>query len=282
MFGKFSPRYLQSPAVTIGDDTVTKRPGRCGARTEVGMTELARSLGAEAKLFRAAKVLGFNESTGTIRFERIEGFETLGRALAEMADSADLLRRTGAALGYVHAHLAVPGALQKWASIRLRDRPGDLVALHGDFNTMNVGCTDGRTTIVVLDWSSAPWLGPPFTAGSRYIDLASFLRSLVLHQASFPAAVRRFRRRAEAFLQGYEAQSGQTVDLPALGGWLLHVSRLHLRSVLCERTLWRRGVHLAVGAGAHALFKRTARRWRAGAATCPPTQPQVSGREAGI
>ena len=61
MFGKFSSRYSQSDAVTVGDGIVTKKAGLPVGETEARMTELAHLLAVRSDLFYAPKVLGFDE-----------------------------------------------------------------------------------------------------------------------------------------------------------------------------------------------------------------------------
>jgi len=229
---------------------------------EAEITDLGRSLGESSGLFCVPKVLDVDRENGILRFERIEGFRTLGELLARNGSDDEIVDQAGRCLGCIHEHLALRSSLVRGPDGAVRDSGEPHVPLHGDYNTVNVGYCPRRDRIAILDWASAPVFGKRITVGPRYLDLVSFLRSLLVHQAGFSRAVRAFGRRMEAFLKGYQSESRAPLDGKLLGDFLADVSSAHMRKSLAGSPILSRAYHRALGVPAHLVLTSSAVRWR--------------------
>ncbi|MHC4294829.1 MAG: BUD32 family EKC/KEOPS complex subunit, partial [Planctomycetota bacterium] len=181
MFGSFGPRYLHSDAITFTPTSVLKKVEPHLAVLEAEVARAAHNLGQDCALFTTPRVIRYDSSAGIIEFERIEGLVTIGQLLEKEGDGSGILRRIGEILAVIHQHLYLPPYLRRPAGKRWKDRVGEAVALHGDFNTMNVAYNPASDSVVLLDWASARVLGERITVGPRYLDIAQFLRSLAVH-----------------------------------------------------------------------------------------------------
>lgn len=229
MFGRFSKRYAESKALAFTPETVVKTIDPTHAPVEAEVTRLAQAVGVKTGLFRVPRVLAHDADTGSITFERLHGLVTLGQFLAGDRDGHELLARAGEAIAAVHAHMCLPAPLKFAAPASLQSDPSDEVAIHGDFNTLNSCYIPDADELVLLDWSTAPALSEKITTGSRYIDLAQFVRSLLIHQAGHIRACKLFSNRSRAFLAGYQRRAGLSVDMDALTRFLLKISFHHMK-----------------------------------------------------
>jgi SAM-dependent methyltransferase len=261
MLGFFGPAYARSDAVTLCGKSIRKQVAPSLTAVQVEMTRRARRLGRQSGLFGVPRVLGCEERTGRVELERLDGLVTLGGMIDRTGDGLDLLRQAGRALAYVHQHLKVPPDLRKAARLGPAGN-GAMVGIHGDFNTVNVCYRPGKGDIVILDWACAQPFGPGSTVGSRYLDLSLMLRSLVIHLANVPRAIRRFRPRASALLAGYQEQWQRRLDLGRLGQTLLYVSSLYLRLPTTSNVFWKKWLYGLAALAAHLTFRRAAAQWR--------------------
>lgn len=228
MFG-FGTRYATSDAVTLKKDTVLKKVDPRFVETEVRVTQVAYDLARTSGLFCVPQVIGYDLRTGLIEFERVNGFITLGEFLAKKPNNTIILRRVGKVLAHIHKHLQVPSDLCLCVASQWLNPNSDVVPLHGDFNTINVGYKKDADVIVVWDWASDPILGARITMGPRYFDLAHFLRSMLVHQPSTFKAIRRFTRRMNLLIDGYHEETGESIDLHTLRGVLLDITTFRMR-----------------------------------------------------
>jgi len=257
-----SERYL-----TIRGGIVTKKVPAEWAAVEAGMTQAAHDLGRSCGFFAAPRVIGCDSQEGLIQFEQLTHLVQVKEYLQDPRSDLDQMRSIGQAIAMVHEHLRLAPELNLAAPCRA----GDEVPLHGDFNLLNVCVKTDTGQVVLLDWSSADALAQKVTVGSRYSDLAQFLRSLVVHPASFWAALLGFPRRAAAFLEGYEAQSGRRIEIAELSRFVNWINATHLRGVIQQGTP---GVRILLSAAkccvAMVFLLRQTRRLRWSAAVARP------------
>ncbi len=261
MFG-FGPRYATSDAVTFKKDTVLKKVDPRFMEVEVKITQAAYDLARTSGLFYVPQIIRYDRSSGVIEFERVCGYITLGQLLARTDGDLEIIRRVGRVLAHIHDHLNMPPDLRhpvgsKWLSI-----DGDVVPMHGDFNTVNVGYKEDTDVIVVLDWASAPSLGARCTTGPRYLELAHFIYSLLIQQANFLKSIGQLRRRTNAFLEGYQAESGQRIDLSILAEFLISFSIALFPVHTKHKNLLKRLYYTGICSVGYIIFKSLAKQWR--------------------
>lgn len=268
MLGFFGPNYGRSSAVTFLADRVRKQVAPEMVHIEAEMTRRAVSLGAESRLFRAPRVLQCAAAAGWIELERLDGLLSLGQVLHRGANGLAVLERAGEALACIQQGLEVPADIRK--SVGAPRVSGlDEVAVHGDFNTMNVCYHPGEDALVILDWSCSKRIGAVGTIGDPYLDLSLMLRSLVMHQASLAGAVGSFGDRAEALLEGYRRRA-QFLDRTGLTQMLMYVSGQYRRSMPASLAWWRKRLYGLNGWVAHRTFHHVTSMWRL-AATAKPS-----------
>jgi len=263
MLGFFGPRYGRSPAVMLSGNLVRKRTDPSLCETEAQMTRLAHALGLDTGAFRSPWVLRSDLSAGIIELEHLPELRTIGQVIREQEDCLELMYRVGGVLAIIHGHLDVPPAFRRPVRLPCHLPRHPAAAIHGDFNTMNV-CCDASGAIVVLDWACAKPFGAGSTIGPRYLDLATFLRSLAVHQASLLCAMRHYRDRAMALIEGYHGQWGRSLDLSVLGQFLLAVNSILRRHPASCGDLWQNVPYHLAGIVAHRLFAGIARSWQKG------------------
>jgi len=261
MFG-FGPRYATSDAVTLKKETVLKKVDRRFVELEVRVTRAAHDLSQTSGLFCSPRVIACDSAAGIIELERIKGVVTLGQFLAKKPDNIIILRRVGRALAHIHRHLQVSPDLRLPVASKWWAPDSDVVLMHGDFNTVNVGYKEDADVIVVWDWASAPSLGKRCTVGPRYLELAHFIHSLVAQQANFLQSIRHVRRRTNAFLKGYKDGVEQDVDLCILADFLVRFSLALLPIHTRRKSLVKRLYYTSIYLAGHVVFLLLARKWR--------------------
>jgi hypothetical protein len=194
---------VSSSTVDIQKDVVVKSGDVDLMRVEVAKTiggyEIAESCG----LFRAPKVLDYNEEAGIVTLERLQDIEPVMPTVAFMKNSDHVLKRMAESLAVIHRSLTLPDNMKVALPRELSLEGQTQVFLHGDFNGTNV-CIDNRNqSIAILDWQMTSIYGETATYGTRYFDLTWFLNHLFvrpLHRYMFaqPAAPA-----ARLFLQSY-------------------------------------------------------------------------------
>lgn len=218
--------------LTIRAGVVTKKVPPEWAGVEAVMTQAAHDLGDSCGFFIAPRVIACDRQEGLIQFEQLTHLVQVKEYLRDPRCGPEQMRSIGRAIAMVHKQLHVAPEF----SLTAPHQDGDAVPLHGDFSTLNVCVKTDTGQIVLLDWSSANALPHKITIGSRYIDLAQFLRSLVVHPAPFWTSLREFRGRATAFLEGYEAQSGRTIEAAELRRFINRINTTHLCGVIHQGT----------------------------------------------
>ena len=139
---------------------------------EAAKASKAFNIGKDCGLFYVPKVVNFDAKTGVLEFERLNGLVTL----LDMAARKDkrlfeLLKKAGQALAVVHEKLVLPEEMKHELPAEWMASPGENVFIHGDFAGFNLCFDESSGRLVILDWSSAPFLGQNATYGSRFFDI---------------------------------------------------------------------------------------------------------------
>lgn len=225
-------RHLCTKSIKFLDATVLKKTSPHLAKIEAAMTQAVHYLSKASGLFYVPSVLAYDAKTGTIKLERIVGFVPLWELLEKLPENTDILYQTGRTLAEIHARLKVPDFLSGQVPFGEGTSDHEVVPMHGDFNTANIGYSKKRGAVIVLDWGGSHLLEFQGRLGSRYFDLADFLRSLLFWQNRRLKAARMFHQWARAFLDGYQAQLTQKLDFVLLRSFVLKVSALRIKRQL--------------------------------------------------
>jgi tRNA A-37 threonylcarbamoyl transferase component Bud32 len=194
--------------------------------------QAAYTLSVESNLFCVPPILAKDESLGTINIAFIPGLVSLKDYLADTGCGTEMLVCVGRSLGLLHRKLHVIPDYVVEAPIPWRGQPDEQTLIHGDFNAINL-CVDSVSgRLVILDWQSSPALPFWCTSATRYLDIAQFIRSLLLQQHSLLAGSRFFSKRVLSFREGYEQAAGIKLDKNKLAFYIEAYSRL------AERKQW--------------------------------------------
>jgi len=141
-------------------------------KIEAAKASTAFDIGKNCGLFYVPKIINLDAKAGVIEFERLEGIVTL----LDMAARKDqrvfgLLKKAGQALATIHDKLVLPEQMKHELPTEWLAHPGDNVFIHGDFAGFNLCFDESADRLVILDWSSAPFLGNVATYGSRFFDI---------------------------------------------------------------------------------------------------------------
>jgi len=180
---------------------------------EAAKASKAFDIGKDCGLFYVPKVVNFDAKTGVLEFERLNGLVTLLDMAARKDERLfELLKKAGRALAVVHEKLVLPEEMKHELSAEWMASPGENVFIHGDFAGFNLCFDESAGRLVILDWSSAPFLGRNATYGSKFFDIIWLVIFI------FYGAPRRclFNWDAEgmanAFLSGYAERSPEIIQ----------------------------------------------------------------------
>ncbi len=197
--------------VQLLEDRVIKRQRPEDARLERERTERAARVAELTGLFHVPRIEDFDESSGSIVFERLPGAVPLSQLLLEEEPGAakEHMSRCGQILAAIHE--------------RLEPAPSDApappghVALHGDFGLGNLLFDAGLDRYVVVDWATTRWLGRLGQAqGPPAVDLSVFLVSLFWRRLPSRHAIRGVGPLGRAFLDQYAEGRTDGLRLPEL------------------------------------------------------------------
>jgi hypothetical protein len=174
---------------------------------EVAKAQSARELALRCGLFRAPKVLDYDATVPTFRLEWLEGFVPIGRAIAYGENGLELVARVAAIASAIHGQMFLPVEFREPLTAAWRVEGEEDVVLHGDFNTNNLLYNEVLDEISLVDWTVSHPLGATGSVGSRYVDLAWFIKGLFFRPKSFVLA-RDANTCAAKFLQTYQRESG--------------------------------------------------------------------------
>ena len=247
-----------SQAVEFKETTVVKKVDPALVAIEAEVTQAAHELSENCNLFYCPRVLDCNPQSGTFDLERIEGIVPLADYFDTAGAGIRIIGKVGRALACVHSRLEVPDKAVRPVPSDWQGPDKDCVALHGDFNLINICYKEDTDQIVILDWATGPALKFTGNYGPRYLDLAYFIRSLLLQQRRFRQAAGLFHRRTNAFLQAYQDELGRPINLDVLSGFLSRVN------IAILRKQWRRKmmVSLAQTLFGQVIIRNLAGQWR--------------------
>lgn len=196
---------------------------------QAALLRAAHTLSMQSRTFYVPEVLDYDPEARVITLEYVPDMVPLKQYLQHSENTKEVLSCVGEALAHCHSHLRLAeedlrDALPPWAG-----NPADRVVVHGDFNLTNLYYQPDRNRLVILDWETSPALPGPFNRASRYLDLAQFIRSLLLQRDSRAAGLMTFHKNVSVFLSAYQQASGVTLDRTALVRCLKNYNRAVLK-----------------------------------------------------
>lgn len=173
-------------------------------RIEVEKTLRAHEIAKKTDLFYTPKVLNYNDTTGCIKFERLDHIRKMRSVITSMEIDDSIIRSLGFSLAAIHNELTLPDDMvlplpQEYS------QSGNQVFIHGDFNLGNIFLDMDNKRIIIMDWQSTYKVGEPATYDTRYFDLMWFIYNLFYRPLNHP----RYRSgipaasMAELFLYSY-------------------------------------------------------------------------------
>jgi Ser/Thr protein kinase RdoA (MazF antagonist) len=217
---QFRPAHV----VQVRDDAIVKKAEPERMRLEVEKTRRAYEIGKATGLFRAPRVLQFDEAAGQAEFERLPGLRSAADVFAAGGSGHRLALRAGEVLAAIHRDLTLPDDMVRLLPPELRLPAARRVFLHGDFTVDNV-CENPDGGVAIIDWQTSDWCGGDATYGTPCFDVAWFVASL------FGTRMHRYWGRrspehcARLFLSGYLGAASTRVDRKELRDYLNRVSR---------------------------------------------------------
>ncbi|MBN1127123.1 MAG: hypothetical protein JXA82_19125 [Sedimentisphaerales bacterium] len=204
---------------------------------EFYLTNQANQLSRRTNWFYTPEVMDWDSVSGLLKLERINGLIPLSIYINNTHQDLELLWKVGRALGTIHLQMKPSSKIKSIAPKPWCGRPEDQVIVHGDFNTTNIGCRSTDKRIIILDWSNGPALPFQCCIASRYLDLAHFVRSLLLQQSCMIKAMQRYPDRMNVFLQGYCDQTGIVVDFTKLFTFLVLLNHAIMKKQWRQRKI---------------------------------------------
>jgi hypothetical protein len=245
------PKSRPFPFSEVLADRVRKRRPAALIAVEAEKTARAAAIGAATGLFRVPSVLTADPALGILETECFDDLVQLHDVLLQDENADASIAAAGRSLAAIHERLVLPASMRvslpaPYAAPEL----GVDVALHGDFNTLNLFLRGGNGELVITDWETsyqAHRLTDPApdevpTVGPRYFDLAWFVGSLFRRTWFGLRRVPRAWDRAELFLCSYFVAAGPEARPEAFASYLaefaLRRSRTDASSV--SRLYWLR------------------------------------------
>lgn len=174
------------------------------AAREALLTARAHEISNKTDWFYTPQIIHFN-GVDIIELERISNISSLRDLLElEIAIESNVLTKVGKALAIFHKELAI---IDKQNCV------------HGDFNIINVAYQYDTARIIVFDWCLNPALSNS-RQYSRLLDMASFLRAILLQLTSLKRPSMLWRQRSVQFLSAYEQEACEKIDYSSLWAWL--------------------------------------------------------------
>jgi hypothetical protein len=211
---------MSSTTVTQAHDTIVKTAKYHDMPPQVHLYQQAKTLSDGSSLFITPELLAYDSQEKTMEFVFLPGFQSLVECLETSDQPQMLIEQTARSLAYIHRHGRLDSDYIRYAPGAWRGCRTHCVMIHGDFNLVNVGYDAAQKKIVILDWEVTPALNMYFNMGSRYLDVACFLRSLLLQQQSMCHSVMEFSQRATWFLDTYQDACGIELSLGTLWYYL--------------------------------------------------------------
>ncbi len=159
------------------EHTVVKTNSPARLRAEAYKTMQAHDIGADSGLFRAPKVLDFDEHRRRLVLERLRDITPLRLALRRTCDAHTLIDKVAASLALVHNQLELPKEMLVPLPNALTF-PGTNTVLHGDLSVNNVFLTRHEPGLAILDWQTTQQVGGGATCGTPYFDVVWFISNV--------------------------------------------------------------------------------------------------------
>jgi hypothetical protein len=212
--------------VDIGPHWVRKVGPPAVLAAEVARSTLAAQLGDASGAFYVPRILRFDPEAGVAEFERLHGLRTLAElAYHDYPSVENLFFRAGRALGVIHNRFVMPADMRLPLPAEWMVNGVQHVFLHGDYTTVNVCLHEPTGQLVILDWSSAPFLNSQATFGPAYFDLVSFVFSLFTYTAFMGRKRLPLVAIADGFVSGYATERGRAFERAEYGR--------------CRKLVWR-------------------------------------------
>lgn len=174
------------------------------AAREALITERAHEISNKNDWFYTPQLIHFN-GVDSIKLEKISNISSLRDLLVlEIEIEPQVLAQVGKALAVFHKELAI---IDKHSCV------------HGDFNIINVAYQYDTARIIVFDWCLNSALSNS-RKYSRLLDMASFLRAILLQNKSLKRSTMLWRKRSVPFLLAYEQEACEKIDYSRLWAWL--------------------------------------------------------------
>jgi tRNA A-37 threonylcarbamoyl transferase component Bud32 len=174
------------------------------AAREALLTARAHEISNKTDWFYTPQIISFND-VDSIVLEKISNISSLRDLLElEIATETKVLVQVGKALAILHKELSI---IDKYSCV------------HGDFNIINIAYQYDTARIIVFDWCLNPALSNS-RQYSRLLDMASFLRAVLLQIKSLKKSTMLWRQRSVQFLSAYEQETCEKIDYSRLWAWL--------------------------------------------------------------
>ena len=198
---------MKSAAPIQPEAEIRKRVDRRFVLQEAIVTRAAHELSLSTDLYYTPRVIGYSIADQLLCLERLADLVPLRDLLADDRVLYWVLSRVARALAFLHARLQIPADQRVPVPAGWMMGETHPVTLHGDFNLINITWQSSSNRLVILDWSSAPALGFIATVGPRELDIAHFLRCLLLQQTAVGKAMYRYAALRDIFLKEYQTSS---------------------------------------------------------------------------
>jgi len=160
----------------IANDIIRKTGEPGILAIEAAKASRAFDIGKDCGLFYVPKVINFDAKAGVLEFERLNGLVTLLDMAARKDERLlEILKKTGKALAAIHEKLLLSEQMKHKLPDEWMACPDENVFIHGDFAGFNLCLEESTGRLVILDWSSAPFLGNVATYGSKFFDIIWFV-----------------------------------------------------------------------------------------------------------
>ncbi len=198
---------MKSADPTLPEAEIRKRVNRQFLLQQAIVTQAAHELSLSTDYYYTPRVLGYSIPDQILRLERLPGLVPLRERLADERVLYWVLSRVARTMAFIHTHLHIPADQRVPVPAGWMMGEAHPVSLHGDFNLINIAWQSSCERLVVLDWSSAPALGFVANEGPRELDIAHFLRCLLVQQIPFGKAMRRYTALRAFFMKEYQISS---------------------------------------------------------------------------
>jgi len=199
-------------------------------KIELEKTKRSRLIGGQTGLFYVPEVIGFNEQESTIDFEYIDGLYTVQEmVISNTPQLKDIFKRIGVSLVAIHDNLVLPSEMKKKLPNEWMSSGKDNVFLHGDFTAHNICFHKASNRLVILDWSTADFIGGQYTYGSKYLDITWFIYFMFHFLPARYITRWNAKDMADAFIDGYIGDMPHRLDMLELRHFHLKTEKSKLK-----------------------------------------------------